>query len=594
MCLVAAACNKKTFEAVKKPTALVKLNASDKVNLIQEPLKEGLVVWENTAEHLDVEGLLRIVAGKQSYFFWQVKCPATLKCNGEKAYLPVVSTIAYDMAQVPFASEQPPAQNIQAFLVESERVQSALASIKFISDLKNPRPDKMIEPLFDAYLQKLNPRSKEAADLLLRLYLLSTLATQQEGGDTLPAGFAQVPESIIKSMQSLAAKKSEGKAAEPFLIGLRDYTARKYNEFLEEETKAFPLNGKTYKALAQNYKGLNKFPGLREKILTRIFSERVFTFKGGDPKGATKDSPDFEKALGESFNTTWLLEQKSSKECLSFSSPENRNTFCAQIVQADADKKGLRFLLSLEPKADKTKQALGAVVSPSPEATTANAEGQAPPEAAAQTAVTPVTSSAATALYVWLIPDETTVYIEGIKKFEKDAADRKKLISDSDFAGGISHHSLLDFAIKYGEGGYDASTGEYDYRVTLKPGKPYNNLLKMAKAEIGAGADEYSGELPDRYTEGMAHEGAGQSEYKMRWFQSAKGGSYEFGLTGAVNSVYRGNTYSQQVSEICFSDGSVVHISFKTDNLSTGLPEKVSVSFPTDGGLCNKILKPKE
>lgn len=593
LCLLAAACTKKTFEAVKQPAALIKLNAGEKINLIQEPLKEGMVTWENTAAHLDVEGLLRIVAGKQSYFFWQIKCPATLKCNGEKVYLPVVSTLAYDVAKVPFAKEQPQPQNIQAFLVDSERIQTALVTAKFIADFKSPMPEKMIEPLFDAYLQKLNPRSKEAADLLVRLYLLATLANAKDRGNALPAGFAQMPDGMVKSIQNLVAKSAEGETVTPFMNGLKNYTARKYNEFLEEETKTFPLNGKTYKALAQNYKTLNKFPGLREKILIKIFSERVFSYHSGDAKGPNKAAPDFAKALNIGVDS-WLLEQKVPTDCFAFRLPTHDYEFCAQIVQAESDKKGLRFLLSLAPKTEKTKRALGDALASASEATTTKPEDEPKPEAAGQGDGPVVTGTLAPGFYIWLIPDETTVYIEGIKKFEKDAADMKKQITDASFDTGISHRSLLEFAIKYGEGGYDASAGEYRYSVELKAGKPYNNFLKMAKAEVGGGSNEYSGDLPDSFTKNMAPGMEGDSEYKVRWFQSAKGGSYEFGLTGAIINVYRGNTHSEKVSESCFYNGSEVQVSFKADNLSTGLPDKVEVKFPTDGGLCNMILNPKD
>ncbi len=574
LCLLAGSCTKKTFEALKQPATLIKLNAGEKINLIQEPLKDGIVIWDSSIENLDVEGLLRIVAGKQSYFFWQIKCPAELKCNGDKVYLPVVSTISYDLAKVPFASEQPPAQNIQAFLVDSERVYIALATVKFIADFKSPRPEKVIEPQFDAYLKTLNPRSKEASDLLLKLYLLASLATEKSAGDEIPAGFRQVPEGLRKSIQALAPKQTDGKTIEPFLVGLKDYTNRKYAEFLEEETKAFPLNGKTYKALAQNYKGLNKFPGLREKILIKIFAERVFSYETGDSKGPDKTAPDFEKALGVSVDA-WTLEQKTPEECLTFSLPNHRHEFCAQILQAEADKKGLRFLLHLEPKSENTKQALGSVT--------------ASPQTDENLSTPAVTSS----FHIWLMPNETSVYIEGIKKFERDIADMKKQITDSDFEHGINHRSLLEFAVKFGEGGYDINSGEYNFAITLKKGKPYNTFLKMTKVMVGAGPDEYSGDLPESFTKDMPQY-AGSSEYRVRWFQSAKDGFYEFGLTGAVDTVYRSNRHSEKISETCFTGDSVIHVSFKTDNLSTGLPEKVAVTFPTEGGLCNKILNPKE
>lgn len=584
------ACTKKTFEALKVPTTMIKIKSDEKIDLLQEPLKDGVVAWTDSVENIEVEGLLRVVSRSKSYFYWQMKCPPALTCNGEKLYLPVISAVTSEPGTVPFANELPPVQKIQAIVVKLDDVYVALQTTKFIASLKGPLPDKILEPVFNAYLDKLGRRSPEGIETLLKLYLYSVLGTSAYESDELPRGLRQVPEGTLKAIRSVLPPKA-GEKPKTSLVYLKNYAAGAYSAYLEDAVKDFPLQAKTYKALAQNYKTLARFPGLREKILMRIYEEKTMDFENGDSKAPNQSAPDLNEVL-QAYLARPKITLDSAADGLLIQAKEGKDEYFAEIRLGEADKKGLRFLLSIEPKNESARLALAKVGSAQTPHTSPTTSEQAATNMQTSSDVKAAETALATENYIWLVPRETSVYIEGVKKFEKDALAMKKEITDANFDSEINHRSLLEFAIKYGEGGYNSQTGQYDYKVTLKPGKVYNNFLKMAKNTIGASPSEYSGELPPSFAE--APQMAGQSSYNLRWFQLAKDGYYQFGITGSLDTTYRSNNFSENVSETCFAGNSDIHIWFNTNNLSTQLPEKVSVNYGNSGNLCDKILIPQD
>lgn len=71
--LCTIACAKKTFVKLAEPAVVIQLTGGKPIDILQEPLKNGLVSWDETKiAAIEIEGALRVTYQKTDYFYWQL------------------------------------------------------------------------------------------------------------------------------------------------------------------------------------------------------------------------------------------------------------------------------------------------------------------------------------------------------------------------------------------------------------------------------------------------------------------------------------------------------------------------------------------
>lgn len=594
LALFAGACTKKTFEAVKEPAALIRINTGNTVNLIQEPMKDAVVTWETSIKSIDLEGVLRVHYKNTDFWFWQMKCPTGLKCNGEKVYFPVQATVSYDKGKMPFGNALPPTADYTAYVIKKEDEASGLALLALASSAKNPLPDKFLPELMHALIAHHDPKKEVGRNLMAYFYLIAQFGqwdkeTVEKNARLAP--LAQKYGRFTRDSQSTAEKGKD--VPNSFITDLYKFMVPEYENMLKQIVKDFPWTAVLYNKLAQNFTELGSFLGAQEKIFLTMLS-------GGDIDVAfdRKNPKDGYVVLGKLFNLPAGFADKSAfefknvNEGLIFrikkSSPPLE--FHCSFTETSATAQGLRITLTIEPNNEATSGAIAAALEAQRTATV-------PVDAATKEteAAEPATKNPVPAIQKFTLQFESepnSKYLNVFKKFEQDAKAMAKKVTPADFSGGLTHQSLFLFAIKYGEGGLDRTTGKFQYNVPLSRGKVYNTFLSMAKYQANGGSvsdTTYSGPIAD----GHVPMGGGNQTVSVNWYQSAKGGSYSFYIRGKIDVTYRSNNFSESVDQLCFEDNSMVSVEFDPAELQSGTP-KVKAEFPTDGGICKSILSPKD
>jgi hypothetical protein len=588
--LLVASCTKKTFEAMKEPASLIRINDSLEIRLINEPMKEGTTTWDRAVKSIDLEGVLRVNYKNNDFWFWQMKCPPGLKCSGEKVYLPVQATAMYDLEKMPFGKALPVMKDYSAYVIKKEDEANGLATLALASTVKNPLPEKFLPNLMTALINHYDPKSPLRRHIVENFFLIAQFSQWDK-----ETAEKNVPLADFTSRYVHFAKgsKASGEAgASSFATDLYKFIVPEYENTLKQIVKDFPWTAVVYEKLAKNFAELRSFPGAQESIFMEMLS-------GGDIEVAQNKRGPIEKYLAFSklmslpydFATKSAFQFKNIGEGLILKTQTGQTPleFRCSLSVTDLGALGLQFELALEPNNDATSQAIAAALEAQQTAATAgqSVEGAKPKteESLKPKASEPLRFTIA----FW--SKENSKYLNVYKKFDQDAKAMAKKVTPEDFTGGITHKSLFLFAIKYGEGGLDRSTGNFRYAVNLKKGKVYNTFLAMAKYKASSGSvsdTTYSGPVADGH---IPMGGAGQQSANVNWYQSAQGGAYSFYIRGKIDVTYRSNSFSDSVDELCFEDNSLIIVEFDPAELQSGMPT-VKAEFPTEGGICKSILSP--
>ncbi len=593
--LVTIACAKKTFMPMPEPAVIIQLSPNATIDIVQEPLKDGMVKWPDfRLNAIEIEGALRVNYKNIDYFYWQLKCPAELSCNGEKAYIPISMTEQYAPEKMPFAKERQALTDLKFYVAKKEDLPHALAFREFVRDFTKPQPEKYLPEMLKAYINDKALETVPGQALLGQLFLYSLFAVKEQEAAVQSKGLKDYADKYAQYSLKNASLDASAPAAKPaeasaFAAALNQDIEKLYVNYLGKAVERFPWTEPGFKKLAEAFDQLRHIPGLREKIFLKLFAEQSLEIltEGGyrallsallDPAAAKPKQ-------------TFMFQYWEDGLVLSLEAADKQKyEFYARIDAATSNENGILFEVTLEPKSDASLQRLAETKTRQPVKTEGanNASALAPPSPEKNKSA-PTQPNTGDTFKIKVVPDPDTPskYLNVFKKFDADAKALAKTITDDAFKGGINHDSIFYFAIKHGKGGYDKQHGLYNYTITLTPGKVYNTFLAMAKYTASGGSatgSDYSGivdsSIVDEYVE----------KNSVRWVQSAKGGSYEFNLTGSTTFCQR-SCHTEQVDEHCFGDGKEIHVSFDPVDLKSAVP-KATIDFqtPGDSRYCNKIL----
>lgn len=595
MAILSLHCAKKTFMPMPEPAVIIQLSPNSAIDIVQEPLKDGLVKWPDfRLKSIDIEGALRVNYKNIDYFYWQLKCPAELSCNGEKAYIPISMTEQYAPEKMPFAKERQALTDLKFYVTKKEDLPHALAFREFVRDFTKPQPEKYLSEMLKAYINDKALETVPAQVLLGQLFLYSLFAVKDHGSAIQSKGLVEYADKYGQYSLKNASLEPAAPAAKPaeasaFATALNQDIEKIYVPYLDKAVERFPWTEPGFKKLAEAYDQLRHIPGLREKIFLKLFAEKSLEIvnEGGyrsllsallDPAAAQPKQTFGFQYWEDGLVLTLEAADKKTYE------------FYARIESTASNENGLEFEIMLEPKSEASLQRLAESKARRPAATEgANSAGAATaaPSMDAGSVQTQTKASDTFKVKVVPNPDTPSKYLNVFKKFDADAKALAKTITDDAFKRGIDHDSIFYFAIKHGKGGYDKQHGFYNYTITLTPGKVYNTFLAMAKYTASggsAGTADYSGIVDNSIVDEFVEKNS------VRWVQSAKGGSYEFYLTGSTTFCQR-SCHTEQVDEHCFGDGKEILVSFDPVDLKSQVP-KATIDFqtPGDSRYCNKIL----
>lgn len=575
LALAATSCTKKTYITMPEPAVIIQLNGEKPMDILQEPLKDGRISWdEKKVPAIDIEGALRVTYQKVDDFYWQVKCPAQLRCNGEKAYVPISMTKQFTASNMPFANELQPVKDLQFYVAKKGDEADALLMREWMKNHKRPQPGKYLPDMALAILDIRDETILERQDKLVHMYLLSTFLAQ-DAESILNYPWLMRHYEKYKGYLRPAAEPEEAEHApeNKFLAAFAQHMRDLYDRYLALAVEKFPLRASTFKQLAAEFNKITHVPLVRELIIARIFEDKALELDFfSDAEFGRRYAPEHEAKVTVAGN---------SKIGVSLSLRDAKVDLTMHADKAEATEHGLRFFVTVE------KDYFAGVAVP------VSADTQ---DASASTAEAPVTppsagpeqnrnkSLAAYSYHIKLNPKvgETSKYLSVTQGIEQDIKEYKKTISDNDFANGITQESLLKLAIKYGKGEFDKKIWQYRYKVTLSKGKVYNTFLAMAKhnASNGAASDyDYSGTFP---------------KSDVRWVQSAQDGEYSFSILFPARECGRGCGTMPARTESCFGNGSDIDVVFDPRAVRSLKDYAITVDFGEQRGECAEVLTPRD
>jgi hypothetical protein len=221
------------------------IKGNSKVEILQEPLKKEMIVWdsEQLAE-IPVEGLLRVTYKSVDYFYLQMNCPQQLKCNGQKVYIPRNLTHAQQPDSVPFKNEFKEPENqgtIARFvLAESSQVKSLIE----LRDWLIATEKKHIPALFDRGIFDANlPETNQTSYIGNLIFFARGISSGEFSEKVSPQFLAQFPvysELAKKGAPSMPRQQSE------FIYSLKSSLESTYSALLRQEIDAFPFANASY------------------------------------------------------------------------------------------------------------------------------------------------------------------------------------------------------------------------------------------------------------------------------------------------------------------------------------------------------------
>lgn len=587
LCLFSVvACAKKTFINLTEPAVVIQLKGGNPIDILQEPLKDGRIQWdEKKMPAIEVEGALRVTYQKTDYFYWQLKCPQQLPCNGEKAYIPISMTKHFSIGNMPFEKELHPGKDFQFYLARKGDENAALALRDWLQKKKQVKPEKYLPDMMLAMLEIDDNNILERQDKLVHFYLYSIFAASDEKSIQAYPWLIRYFEKYKGYLQAAPKNESspdgEKKAsqANDFTNSMADHMKKLYDRYLHEAVEKFPLRGSGYKQLATEFNKLTNAPLARELIIAKIFADKSLELSKG-PSG--NDDYVCDRLVGQP-NIIF----GNSKIGVSLTQTYDKDlNLHMQADSAEATDKGLRFFVTFESDVykyasfpeEKTEPAQTAgEAAPAPVVESSPGINNASPT---DTPRHKDTARNSCKMVLNPKPDVPSQYLSVTQHIENEMKEFKKTITDNDFNNGISNASLMRFALKYGKGDFDKKTWLYKYSVPLTKGKVYNTFLAMAKYNASngtAGDSDYGGELP---------------KSDVRWFQQASQGSYSFGIRIPARACGRGCGETPAVTETCFGNGDSIDVLFDPRVVKDSDPN-VRIDFGKQTYECQEILKPR-
>lgn len=516
-------CVKKQFVAFEKPHSVMQIRPKGSIEILQEPLKKEMIVWDSEKlGQIPVEGLLRVTYKNADYFYLQMNCPAELKCNGKKVYIPRNLTHAVDADKLPFKNEytEPPTDSKTALFVlaESPQIEKLIRTREWLTaDVKKEIPEVFDVVLFEANL----PSANQLAYVGNLYFVTKSFENRQFMEKTAPE-FAEAFPFYAEWRKNGTGGTPEANAQ--FLRSLNRAAESRYRNLLRKEIDDFPFANSSYKAMATAFNKISAPQMLKAELAGEIAKKTPFLIKlpgtvaeavspgGGaiyaqEPPASTPAPAPVKVEATNSFTQGVVFEYEISGK-------KNQIPVYESELMAFATDKGLGFQLGK----DKDKAII-------------------------------------------LEPAEESTYLKSgnkaeIQKFVKAIPDYKAIAKDYDL-----DLALLRIAMKYGKGDINRRSGLFEYEIDLSKGRNFWYVLAAIKNNYGVTDDgTYSGEIPAHFMQDGGDRQKGSINWYQKYDKEQKAAS--FGIKGRATYCER-SCYDVAVDIVCMENDEKLKVTFR-------------------------------
>lgn len=517
-------CVKKQFVAFEAPHAVMHIKSGAKVEILQEPLKKEMIMWDSSRlAQMPVEGLLRVTFKDTDYFYLQMNCPAELKCNGKKIYIPRNLTHAVNPTAMPFKNEykEPPADASSARFVitESRQIQEYLqARDWYAAGVKKDLP-----MVFDQVILRANVPETSLLSVYGDLLYLARSYLDKEYAEKPSPDFVRMYPFYEELAKTQGANLAVGQSL--FLRELRKDLQAEYETLLRRQLDDFPFAHASYKAMAAAFNRISAPQMLRGELFARIAKSSAFSVNV--PSAAAPIAAPGGAALYAQENT------------------ENKPAAAAKVEVRPTVKNGLIVAYEAEGKKAEVQVPEYELVAYAHEKGISFQLGKDKTSA-------PL-----------LEPVEESLFLKSgnpaeIQKFVKAIPEYKTIVAENDF-----DLALLRIAMKYGQGGINRKNGMFEYEIDLSKGRNFWIVLAAVKNRFGEDSDgKYSGKIPDKFA--PYGDVSDRTKGQINWYQKYEKDSKlaQMGIKGKA-------TYCQRMCEdvevdmVCFDNREKVRVTFR-------------------------------
>ncbi len=542
-----ANCSKRKVEAYPEAKKLFFLNTQDTLDILQtdEPLAEK-IGFISATDDVAVLASIAIDSKTMVYSTYQIKCPpsVTHKCKSEYAYIKTLDVAGQDI--ITANSSVSVRGTPKAILLTKEAFKEATLLKKIIQDPKLAS-DSIQLTNFQVFDYLLSAFALSADDLLLKteeFYQITKLIQN----NTLEDNYLSA---LVKKYPILKSKDESGQFT--YITSNTDFNekiAEKRNSLITSLIIGFPLRSSTFKGLVNQFNKLKTFPYLTEKLFEYHTRDGSFTSTGSD----------FQYLIQASSGSNAI--EKVKKLDPSFDPSKTIAYF--RVENSEGYNYSLK-ISSIDGLGNVTKEEIYSIGQISAEES-GNSLGYKVKTDKIDFILSPLET-----------PPSLLIAGQGFKEFIKGIPnDHKEIIKNNEY-----RKAIMLIALKFGEGGFDESTGEMIYSLSAK--KRYWVMLDLFRFNPGIErSTDYSGTFKETLSDSTD-----TCYYGLKWRQP-KGELYVSGVSSLCYS--DDDSKPENTEQMCFFEGGSEEflIKFFPDSLNAQSPS-VKVSYSENSGLCNAI-----
>ena len=288
-----ASCKTETYSPVDEPYVLLLTDPDGTIDILQQPLKKEMQIWRGRdAAALEVEGTLRVEYDGDTYEYLQLTCPAALRCNGSKAYVPASLVYSYDATPAivegyaiitPDASaesaEQAPPRPFQ--LIKRAHLDEALALKAWMKDPGLAVPESSGELATDrllaAHLESMPADARE--NKVAEWYFLGVSfekALRNAAFTPYLKRYSAYPAIIAVATGKSSEEAGFAPGQDRFLRELVKFSQAKFERLAFDLGHDFPFQARNFAALATYYNDQLRLPLYKALIFKQILDDVPF------------------------------------------------------------------------------------------------------------------------------------------------------------------------------------------------------------------------------------------------------------------------------------------------------------------------------
>ena len=521
LALTAMHCIKKQFIAFERPHSVMHIRQNSSIEILQEPLKQEMIMWDSgKLAEIPVEGLLRVTYKKTDYFYLQMNCPAELKCNGKKVYIPRNLTHAPEADSLPFKSEykEPPvdASATRFVLAETPQIKELIATRNWFGETAK----KDIPVRFDLVVFRASLPAQNQITVYGNLAYLARSVIQNEYPEKPSANYVSNYPIYGEIVKNKGANLNDGQ--KKFLRDLYKGIESDYTKLLRKEIEEFPFENPSYAAMATALNRIYAPQMFKAELVNKIAANATFVVK--EPASVTPVvAPGGAALYAQEVQAPPLAVKMQTSTSLTagvvFEYTVNGKKIKTPVAESEliafTHEKGLGFQLG--------KDKAQAII---------------------------------------LEPVEESLFLKSGNKAEIDRFIRE-IPKPEDIMNGYDFDlALMRIAMKMGKGELNRQSGLFEYEIDLAKGRNFWNVLALVKTFYGvSNEDTYSGEIPDNLTPYGASD---RSKGAINWYQK-----YDKATKIASLGIKGDATYCQRrcetvsVDTVCLTNQDALKITFR-------------------------------